>query len=609
MDYLELVKSYQELESTSKRLEKTYIISRLLKKTPESELDKIIYLLEGRVFPDFDERKIGFSGRLAIKSIAAATGASQNEVEKEFAKKGDLGLVAKELIEKKSQRTLFSKKITLDKVFDNIRKLASLEGQGTVNKKLQLVIELLTSSTPEEAKFIIRAVVEDLRVGVSSGIIRDTIAWTYFPRVKGINDNDIKSNSLLKVNSLEDIKKRNLSKYDLIDSGDEKTNREIYNYFINAVQRTFDIKNDFALVAESIIKHGIKAAEQDIKPGTPINSMLAIKVDTIDELFEALGKPAFFDQKIDGFRLQIHKGKGEIKLFTRRLENVTKQFPDIVEFVKKNIKGDSFIIDSEATGYDPKTKTKLPFQAISQRIKRKHDIEATVKKLPVQLYVFDILYHNKENLMQTPFTERRKILEKIIKPEKFKVELTKKIVTESKKEAEAFYKKVLKEGFEGLIGKKLDSIYKPGRYVEGWVKLKPTLEPLDLTIVSAEYGEGKRAGWLTSYTLACKSGDKLLEVGKVSTGVKEKSEGVTYKEMTKILKPLIKEQKGKTVILKPEIIIEVGYEEIQKSPTYSSGYALRFPRFKTLRTMEKRIKDLNTLEDINRIYKSQKGKK
>ncbi len=608
MDYSKLVKAYKELESTSKKLEKAHIVSNLLNETLETDLEKVIYLLQGRVFPEYDERKIGFSDRLAIKAIASSTGISAEKIEKDFAKKGDLGLVTEYLIKTKTQTTLLHKKITVDKVFENIRKLAELEGPGTVNRKLQLVSELLTSAIPEEAKYIIRTVIEQLRVGVSSGILRDAIAWTYFPRVKDINDKDIKPKSIFKPKSLEEIKKTNLKKYNVIDSENKKLNREIYNFFINTVQKTFDIANDFAKVAESLKKHGLKSAEEEIKPGTPINSMLAIKVDNVKEAFEALGKPAFFDQKIDGFRLQISKEGKEIKLFTRRLENVTKQFIEVVEFVKNNIKGNSFIIDSEAVGYHPKTKLQMPFQAISQRIKRKYDIEKMTKELPVQLFVFDIIYYNGENLMHKPFKERRKLLEKILREEKYKIQITESIISDSEKEVEKFYKKVLKEGYEGLIGKKLDSPYRPGRYVGGWIKLKPVSEPLDLTITSATFGEGKRAGWLTSYTLACKSADKLLEIGKVSTGIKEK-EGFTYKDMTKLLKPLIKEQKGKEVTLKPEIVIEVGYEEIQKSPTYSSGYALRFPRFKRLRTVEKGIKDLSTLEEVERIYNSQRGKK
>jgi len=608
MKYSQLVSYYDKLESTTKRLEKTYIISDLLKETKKQDINYILHLIQGKVFPLWDERKIGFSVRLALKSISSATGTPAPEVEKEFAKKGDLGLVAENLIKEKKQRTLFSKEVTVEKVFENIRKLATLEGEGTVNRKLQLVTELLTSSKPEEAKFIIRTVLEQLRVGVSAGILRDAIAWTYLPRIKDINDKDFKAKSILYPESLEQVKNTDLKKYDLIDSKEEKLNREIYNYLIDLVQNAFDITNDFATVAEAIQKYGLKAAEQEIKPGTPINSMLSIKVDNIEEAFKAIHKPAFFDTKVDGFRLQCHKHDSKITLFTRRLENVTKQFPDVVESVKRNIKGKSFIIDGEAAGYDPKTKSLMPFQAVSQRIKRKYNIESTIKKLPVQLFVFDILYYNGKNLMQKQFKDRRNLLEKITREEKYKLVLTEKLITDSEEKAEQFYKKMLKQGHEGLMGKKIDSPYKPGRYVEGWIKLKPILEPLDLTITAADFGEGKRAGWLTSYTLACRKNEKLVEIGKASTGLKEKSEGLSFKDMTELLKPLITEQKGKHVIVEPKIVIEVAYEEIQKSPTYESGFALRFPRI-TKKREDKGIKDCDDVKRIEKIYKSQKGKK
>ncbi|MBI4158676.1 DNA ligase, partial [Candidatus Woesearchaeota archaeon] len=200
-------------------------------------------------------------------------------------------------------------------------------------------------------------------------------------------------------------------------------------------------------------------------------------------------------------------------------------------------------------------------------------------------------------------------LESIVKQQKRKIVLTEKLVTSNPRKAEKFFKKSIKEGYEGIMAKNLDSLYKPGRYVNGWMKIKRILDPLDLVITKAEYGEGKRAGWLTSYTIACKDKNRVLELGKVSTGVKEKAEGLTYNEITKLLKPLIIEKKGKEVTVEPKIIIEVAYEEIQESQTYSSGYGLRFPRVLRLRTNEKTIKDIDNITKVRKIYNSQKGKK
>ena len=557
MLYRELVKIYEKLESTTKRLEKTDIIAEFLKHVKEDDLKHIIYLLEGRVFPEWDERKIGISSQLIIKAISTATGSSTSEVENQWKHLGDLGLVAENLVSKKSQRTLFTHDLTIKKIIENIIKICELEGLGTVSKKVSLVAELLTSSNPSEAKYITRTVLEDLRVGVASGILRDSIAKAYSQDVKDIE--------------------------------------HAYNTLVDYGEVALLAKNN-------------KLKQAGITPGRPIKSMLSILVKNVEEAFDYLGKPAQLEFKLDGFRAQIHKFNHKIIIFTRRLEEVTSQFPDVVEVVKKHVRGDNFILDTEIVGYNKKRDMYLPFQNISQRIKRKYDIEQMAKKFPVELNIFDIIYYNNKSLGDKTLKERRALLEEIVKKKKGTCILTKKLVTSNVKQANRFFKDAKKHGTEGVMIKNLSSIYRPGRYVEGWCKLKSTLEPLDLVIIGAEYGTGKRAGSLTSYVLACRHGSKLLECGMVSTGVKEKSkEGTTYEEITKKLKPLIIKESGRKVKIKPKIVIEVGYEEIQKSPTYSSGYALRFPRFIQIRS-DKSVKDANTISDIERIYKAQKRK-
>lgn len=558
MDYSKLTKVYLDLEKTTKRLEKTEILAKFLKKVFREEIKEVIYLLQGRVFPQWDQRKIGFSNRLIIKVIASSTGNSASKVEDLWKSKGDLGKVVQTLVEKKKQATLAKKKLTIRKVFENIRKLPEFQGLGTIGKKINLVAELLTSANPVEARFVVSTILEQLRVGVASGLIRDAIAQTFNVDVKDVE-----------------------SAYNLtVDYG------------------------EVALIAKTKGKKGLTAV--GLKVGMPTECMLAIKVNNIKEGFDAVGSPALIDYKLDGFRVFIHKEGNKFWFFTRRMENVLKQFEELIPILKKNVKGDSYILDTEVVGYNPKTGKYMPFQTISQRIKRKYHIEKIAKEFPVEINAFDLLYYNGKNLMNKPLKERRKILNKIIKEKKKEIVIPKWIITDDVKKASGFYKTALKEGLEGVMMKNLNATYKPGRYVEGWVKVKTILEPLDLTITKCYSGEGKRAGWLTSYTIACRFGNKFLEVGKVSTGVKEKAEGMTYKEMTRLLKPLIISTKGKEVTVKPEIVIEVGYEEIQKSPKYSSGYALRFPRFLRLRAMEKKPKDVNTLEDIKMIYNKQK---
>jgi DNA ligase-1 len=556
MNYSELVELYQKLESTSKRLEKTEYISEFLKSSKEPYI--LICLLQGQVFPNWDQRKLGVSTQLVVKALSSSLGIDKERVIKEWKKQGDLGKVAEILVKEKNQSTLFQKRLTLNKVYENLRKLAEFEGEGTVNKKIALISELLTSATPLEARFITGTVLETLRVGIAEGIIRDAISKSF------------------------DVE-------------------------VEKVESAFELTADYGEIADLLKKDGKEAlAHLKLEPLKPLKSMLALKVDSIKEAFEELGTPCQFEYKLDGFRVQIHKNKDQIKLFTRNLEDVTNAFKELIPIIKEQIKGYSFILDAELVGYDPKTIQYLPFQKISQRIKRKYDLESMAKKFPVEITVFDIMLLNGKNLTKEELKERRRILEQIIKEKEKKIILTKLLTTDNLEKAQKFYDQALADGKEGVIAKKLDSIYQPGRYVNGWMKLKPVMDNLDLVIVEAEWGEGKRSKWLSSFTLACKDENNFLTIGKVGTGIKEKNEGLSFKDLTKMIKPLIIKEEDKHVFIKPNIIIEISYEEIQKSPTYSSGFALRFPRLIRLRTGDKGLNDVDTLQKIKRLYMTQK---
>jgi len=582
MHYSKLVEVYEKLESTTKRLHHTYIISEFLKGISIEDLGITILLLEGRVFPRWDEREIGMASKMMLKAIGVASGESKERINSEWKKTGDLGTVSYNLIKKKKQRTLGSHELTLKKILKNLRELATIEGQGSVDKKLSLVAELLTSAKPNEAKYIVRTILNDMRIGVGEGSIRDAIVWAFFGK-------ELKAH------------------YNKEENNIEIEDREKYNQYIDALQRAYNITNDFAPVAETAKKHGLNGlGEIAMSVGTPLKVMLALKVDDIDEGFEKCGKPAEFEFKYDGMRMQIHKNDNKIKIFTRRLEDVTNQFPEVVESVKKYVKVNKVILDSEGVGFNKKTGKYLPFQNISQRIKRKYDIEKMSEQFPVEVNVFDIINYKGKSVINEPFEERKKIIDKIIKNVSKKIKVAKSIVTSNKKKVEDFHKEAVDSGNEGLMIKKLDAPYKPGARVGFMVKLKATKENLDLVVVKAEWGEGKRSKWLSSYTLACRDKDKFFEVGKASTGLKEKrEEGLSFAEMTDMLKPLVVKEEGKEVILRPKIVIEIGYEEIQKSPTYSSGFALRFPRVIQLR-QDRSPDDCSTLKMVESFYNKQK---
>ncbi len=558
MQYSKLCEIYEELEKNPSRLKKTEIISEFLKKLKEQDRD-VLYLLQGRVWPDYEEKEFGISSQLTIKALAKSSGKSEADIVKKWKKIGDLGEVSAEVTNKKSQSTLFSSSLTTEKVLENLKNLPDLVGKGTVDKKIGLIAELLSGATPIEAKYIIRTLLNDLRIGIGSGTLRDAIAWACF-------------------------------------SQEDKEATEI-------IQSAYDKITDFALVFEKALKGKHELQKIKLSPGQPLKVMLALKAESIADGFERAGKPCMFEYKYDGFRMLINKDeKGKIRIFTRRLDEVTNQFPEVKEYVKKFVNAKTFIIDSEAVGYDKKTHKYLPFQSISQRIKRKYDIAKMAEEFPIEINAFDILYYNGESMIEESFEKRTKFLRKIIKEEKWKFVAAKQLITDDEEKAKKFYNEAIKEGEEGVMIKNLHSPYKPGARVGDMLKLKPKAEELDLVITGAEYGTGKRGGWLTSFNVACRdaSTGELLDIGRVSTGLKEKSEeGTSFEDMTELLKPLITKEKNRYVEVKPKIVVTVSYQDLQKSPSYNSGYAMRFPRFTTLRT-DRSINDIATIGEVEK---------
>jgi DNA ligase-1 len=586
MDYSKLIYYYEKIESTSKRLEKTKYISELLENTKKEDIQKIIFLLQGRVFPRWDDQKIGIASKLVLKALSKSTGLPISKIEDTWKKTGDLGITSEKLVSTKKQATLFSQKLSVDKVFSNLKKLASIEGMGSIDQKIGYISELLTSAEPKEAKYIIRTLLEELRVGASIGTLRDGICFAYFSEIYNDRDNG-------------------------------ESEKEKYNSIISKIQNAYDITNDYSKIVDIIIEEGEKGLDKiKVKIGVPINPMLFIKAKNIENGFEIVGKPCAIEHKIDGFRVQIHKSGQDIKLFTRRLENVTPQFPDIVKIISENVNSKECILDSEVVGFDEATKKWLPFQNISQRIKRKYDIEEISKSVPVMCIVFDIIENEGHNLLNSRFEDRRKELEKAIKQKQGKIELITQLVTDNLDDAKNFYEKSLELGNEGIMMKNLDAIYKAGARVGLGVKVKPVLESLDLVITGAEWGQGKRNGWLSSFIVSCQDDfGEYVEIGKVGTGIKELDDSeqnessniVSFEKLTNLLKPLIISENNRIVNLKPEIVVEIEFEEIQKSINYDSGFALRFPRLKVIRT-DRDPKDCSDIETIQRIYDEQRGR-
>jgi len=562
MEYFVLAETYEKLESISSKLEKTRIVAELLSKTPAELLPKLVLLCLGRVFPSYYQLELGIATQMMMRAVSRATGFSINEIEEIFKKTGDLGLTAEKCLEKKKQVSLFKKKLTVDYVLESLQKLATITGEKSQEKKLDMIAGLVTFAKPKEARYIVRTILGELRIGVAEGIIRDAIVEAFLPT---------------------------------------KTEEE-KEISVEAVDYAWNVLSDFGEVARIAKEKGIKGLKQaKIEFGRPFQVMLGEKVESIEEVVKKYGKIAA-EYKYDGMRTIIEKKGKRVLLFTRRQEDVTRQFPDVVRLAVECLKPEECVVEGETLAIDVKTGKPLPFQLLSQRIHRKYDVDKMVKEIPVQVNLFDILSLEGEMLIKKPFKERRKILEKIVRviPDKF--QLTKQIISADVKKLKEFYKEALDAKQEGLMLKVLDSPYVFGRHVGTMLKIKPIMESLDLVIVGATWGEGARAKWLSSYVLACRDPDtgNFLTCGMMGTGLTEEQ----FQLMTDVLKPLILEEKGKEVKVRPSVVVEVGYQEIQKSPNYTSGMALRFPKLIRIRE-DRSPEECDTIDRVKALYESQ----
>ncbi len=547
MEYSKLVEIYEKLSATTKKLEKTEIVAEFIKNLNSEDLQIVIPLLQGKIFLEREEEEIGIADKLIIQTLTKL-GFSKKEVLDKFRETGDLGEVAEGIAKKKKQSALFRRKLTGEQVFYSIRELAEPTGKNSQEKKLNIILELLSSAEPKETKYITRTIIEELRLGVAEGILRDAIASAF------------------------DVSKEE-------------------------VEYAYNLKTDFgevARIAKEKGETGLKNVKLEI--GNPIKAMLAEKSLNLEEALEDAKEPAI-EIKYDGMRTLVQKDKDKIWLFTRRLENVTKQFPELVELCRKNILSEKAILEGETLGI--KNGKPIPFQELSKRIHRKYNIEKIAKEIPIQINFFDCLLVDKEQLLNESFSIRRKKLEKIMKEVEGKFQLAEQIRTKNLKEVEKFYNKALKSGEEGVMIKNLLAPYQPGKRVGYMYKVKPEEETLDLVITGAEWGQGRRANWLASFILSVRDEEtgELLEIGKMGTGMTDE----IFREMTERLKPLIIRKEENTVYIKPKIVVETGYQEIQKSPNYKSGFALRFPKL-IRRREDKGIEEADTLQRIKRLY-------
>ena len=548
MKYENLVNVYEKLNNTTKRLEKTEILSNFLKTVDSELLPPVTLMCLGKVFPSWSEEEQGIGDKLVMKAVADVAGVSVDEVEDKVRDEGDIGAASEVLVKNKKQMTFFSQPLTIEFVYNNLRKLTKISGNRSTSRKISIILELLSSASAVESKYICRTIVEQLRIGVGEGIIRDGIAGAF-----GI-DKDV-------------------------------------------VERAAMLTNDLGLVAKVAKDEGAEGLQKlNLRAGRPVKLMLAQLSEGIDISINEMGL-ALCETKYDGIRCQIHKHNGEVTLFTRRLENITKAIPEIVEAIETAFPDSDFIVEGEIIA--TRNGEPLSFQHILRRVRRKYNIKETMENIPVELYLYDLLYY-KEPLIDNPIKTRRETLESIVNTTDM-IHLSKLVLCgpENIDDAKELFEESIKGGHEGIMIKNAYEPYIPGIRGKKMLKYKAEPENLDVVVVGGTKGIGKRGEFIGSYLIALQDEDENLKpIAQVGTGLSdEQLENLTEKmEEYKI------SQKGTKITVEPKIIFEVAYSELVKSPEYEGGYSLRFPVVKRIRE-DKGLKDIDTIERLESLYK------
>ncbi|MEA1944518.1 MAG: ATP-dependent DNA ligase [Euryarchaeota archaeon] len=552
--FKEFADTCETIEGISSSLEMTTVVSSFFCRIsesddPDTELSIVSRFIMGRIFPEWSAVELGVGPSLLYESISRASGLSERQIKQLVRETGDVGEAAKIALEKKTaklQRTFLDftgggeAHLAIANVFERMLSIAHASGKGSQQTKIKHLQYLFSTASPNESRYLARLVLKELRIGVGEGIVRDAIAQTFE----------------------EDV---------------------------GAVERAYMLINDLGEVAVTASHHDLSSV--NIRIGRPIKMMLA-QLGSFDDITEVYA----IEWKFDGARVQIHKDGDHVRIFSRRLEDVTNSLPDVVKLVKSQITADQVILDGEvvAIGHDGKP---LAFQEILKRFRRKYDISAMVQKIPLYLNLFDIVYLDGVSLIDCELHDRREKLNAIVQShEHFRV--AEQACTDDPDVVHTIYQNALDAGHEGVMLKNPDSLYSPGKRGKNWLKIKPIMETLDLVVVGADWGEGRRANLIGSYLLACYDPDtsEFLEIGKVGTGITDEQ----LSELTELFSQYIISEDGKTIELQPAIVFEIAYEEIQKSPHYASGYALRFPRLVRVR-FDKTPEDADSIERVGML--------
>lgn len=579
MEYSILADSFFKMESTTKRLELTKILVELFEKTPHEVISKIVYLLQGKLRPDFEGIELGVAEKLAIRAISKSSGIPIKKIEEEYRKGGDIGHAASIILEQKTQTTFLVEDITVERVYETLMKISKSEGSRSQDMKMKYISSLLNDATPIEASYILKILLGTLRLGIAENTVMDALAIAF--------------------------------------SGN-KDNRKI-------LEHAYNVSSDLGKVAETIATKGIAGIEEfEIILFNPIRPMLADRVKSEQEAIEKLGNEFAAEYKLDGERVQIHVEGDKVVLFSRSLENISSYYPDIIEKIPNAIQADNAILEAEIVAINENSGEFLPFQELMHR-RRKYKIEKAVTQYPITVNFFDVLYSNEKSCLELRYSQRRDKLEKIVKEDDFVKHIPMEIVRNAN-EIEDFLENSINAGSEGLMLKQLDKPYQAGSRGNYWLKLKREYQnelgdSLDLVVVGGFFGKGRRTGNYGTLLLATYDEDEdvFTSICKVGTGFSDESLDQLYQ----ILNPKVTIKKNPRIIseieadvwFEPELVIEVVASEITLSPIHKAardiirkgaGLALRFPKFTGKIRLEKAAEDASTNEEIVTLYKGQR---
>lgn len=570
MLFSDLSKYLLKLEETSSRNRMTEVLADLFKKAQKDEIGKLCYLLQGRVTPLYEAVEFGVADKFVIRAIAQACGIKIEQVVKEFKKTGDLGIAAESIKNQASRIKNQGKSMSIKDLYGQLNTLAREGGQGSQEKKITILSDLLKSVDALSARYITRIPLDKLRLGFSDMTILDALSWML--------------------------------------TGDKSLREKL--------ELAYNVRPDIGFIAQTVKKSGIDGLKNvKAKVGAPILACLCQRLHSADEMIKKMGTVAV-EGKYDGVRVQIHYEKSKAKTFSRNLEDTTEMFPELKN-IGKQLDAKEVILDSEAVGMDPKTGRLIPFQETMTR-KRKHGIAEKSLSVPLKFFVFDVLYKDGKDLLNMPFSLRRKELEKTVKSGNLLV-VSPQIVTDSAVEIRKYHDEELRKGLEGAVVKKWNSPYEPGRRGYSWVKFKEEegktgklTDTIDAVVMGYYRGEGKRAGFgIGAFLVGVRKGEEFVTVTKIGTGVSDE----LWKNLRKQLNKLKVSQKPKEyadvnkiflpdVWVSPQLVVEIAGDDLTKSPTHGAEVAVRFPRLVRIRT-DKSPHQATTVTEVKKMYEMQ----